>query len=60
MYEETQKLLEKINDLHRQATHERSHFYVASVLEECDKHIRELRGMVLSRDQRISILLRRD
>ncbi len=60
MYEATEALLEKINDLHKQATHERSHFYVASVLVECDKQIRDLRDMVLSRDRRIAVLLREE
>lgn len=39
-------LLDAINDLHKQATHERSHFYVASVLERCDAEIRMLREAI--------------
>ena len=36
-------LLEKIEDLHKQATKEKSHFYVGSILKECYTEISCLR-----------------
>lgn len=36
-------LLDKIKDLHKQATEEKSHYYVGSVLKECFTEISCLR-----------------
>lgn len=42
-------ILEKIADLHIQATQERSHFYVGSVLREAATEIMRLREMLQTR-----------
>ncbi len=39
-------LLEKIADLHVQATTERSHYYVGSILRECSAEIMRLRELL--------------
>lgn len=52
----TDELLAKLADLHKQATEERSHFYVGSVIRECDQHIRVLAAMVETRDMEINNL----
>lgn len=41
-------ILEKIDDLIKQATVERSHFYVGSVLREAKQRIQDLECEVLS------------
>ncbi len=45
--EEETSLSEKVKDLIKQATEERSHYYVKSVLEECLKYIEERDEKVL-------------
>lgn len=52
----TDELLAKLADLHKQATEERSHFYVGSVVRECDQHIRLLAAMIETRDMEIKNL----
>lgn len=37
----TNQLLDRLKDLHIQATTERSHYYVASVVKECIAHLEE-------------------
>lgn len=41
-------ILEKIDDLIKQATEERSHYYVGSVLKEAKERIQDLECEVLS------------
>ncbi len=39
-------ILEKLIDLHKQATTERSHYYVAATVKEAAEEIRRLRALL--------------
>lgn len=43
-------IIEKLEDLHKQATTERSHFYVAGCCKEAIAEITELRAMLTEAD----------
>ena len=47
MMSQTTDILDRIADLHKQATTERSHYYTASTLEACSQEIKQLRDALI-------------